>query len=150
MFALVHSQSQIFQVRFPLAAGWSEIPFYVVGEATASALIDVFDDYVNLGLTAFDARGALSGNATALASFILDETDQPSRLLYLTGDKNRDTLTNILQEGGISVEPLQTYKTEGSPSFAEDLSTVIQTSSKGVWFNIFFLLQFMVFTVSSD
>ena len=145
VFALVHSQSQIFQVRFP--AGWCEIPFYVVGQATASALISVFGAYVHLGLTSVDVRGQLSGNATTLASFILEDPDKPSRLLYLTGDKNRDTLTNILQEGGISVEPLQTYKTEGSPSFAEDLSTVIQTSSKGVWFNIFFLLQFMVFTV---
>jgi uroporphyrinogen-III synthase len=103
-----------------------------VGQATASALMNVFDDYVNLGLTTPDVRGKLSGNATTLASFILEDPDKPSRLVYLTGDKNRDTLTHILQEDGISVEPLQTYKTEGSPSFAEDLSTVIQTSSKGV------------------
>ena len=132
MFALVHSQSQIFQVRFP--AGWCEIPFYVVGQATASALISVFGAYVHLGLTSVDVRGQLSGNATTLASFILEDPDKPSRLLYLTGDKNRDTLTHILQEGGISLEPFQTYKTEGSLSFAEDLSTVIQTSSKGVYY----------------
>ena len=132
MFAPVHSQSQIFQVRF--AAGWREIPFYVVGQASASALISVFSAYVHWGLTSVDVRGQLSGNAASLASFILEGPDKPSRLLYLTGDKNRDTLTHILQEGGISLEPLQTYKTEGSPSFAEDLSTVIQTSSKGVYY----------------
>lgn len=104
--------------------------------------MDVFSNYANLGLRASDVRGPSSGNATTLASFILDEPDQPWasfipddqpwRLLYLTGDKNRDTLTNILHEGGISAEPIQTYKTEGSLSFAEDLSAAIQTSSKGV------------------
>lgn len=130
VFALVHCQSQIFQVWFP--AGWCEVPFYVVGQATASALITVFGAYVHLGLTSVDVRGQMSGNATTLASFILEDPDKPSRLLYLTGDKNRDTLTRVLQEGGISLEPLQTYKTEGSPSFAEDLSTVIQTSPKCV------------------
>ena len=132
MLAPVYSQSQIFQVRFP--AGWCEIPFYVVGQATASALISVFITYVHLGLTSVDVRGQLSGNAATLASFILEDPDKPSRLLCLTGDKNRDTLTRILQEGGISLEPLQTYKTEGSPSFAKELSTVIQTSSKGVYY----------------
>lgn len=128
----MHSQSQVFKVRFP--AGWCEIPFYVVGQATASALISVFSAYVHLGLTSVDVRGQLSGNASALASFILEDPDKPSRLLYLTGDKNRDTLTHILQEGGISLEPLQTYKTEGSPSFSKDLSTVIQTTPKGVYY----------------
>ena len=132
MFAPVHSQSQIFQARFP--AGWCEIPFYVVGQATASALISVFSAYVHLGLASVDVRGQLSGNAATLASFILEDSDKSSKLLYLTGDKNRDTLTHILQEGGISLEPLQTYKTEGSPSFAKDLSTAVQTSSKGVVF----------------
>ena len=94
----------------------------------------MFSAYVHLGLTSVDVRGQLSGNATTLASFILEDPDKPSRLLYLTGDKNRDTLTHILQEGGILLEPLQTYKTEGSPSFTKDLTTVIQTSSKGVYY----------------
>jgi len=51
-----------------------------------------------------------------------------------------DTLTHILQEGGISLESLQTYKTEGSSSFAKDLSTAIHTSSKGYhyWWIVFF------------
>jgi uroporphyrinogen-III synthase len=119
------------QVRFP--AGWCEIPFYVVGQATASALTNVFGAYLHLGFTSVNVRGQLSGNATTLASFILEEPDKPSSLLYLTGDKNRDTLTHILQEGGISLETLQTYKTEGSSSFAKNLSTAIQTSSKGVY-----------------
>ena len=54
-------------------------------------------------------------------------------LLYLTDDKNRDSLTHILQGGGILLNPFQTYKTEGSPSFAEKLSTAIQT-----WWIVFF------------
>jgi uroporphyrinogen-III synthase len=113
-------------------AGWCDIPFYVVGQATASALTDVFGAYVHLGLTSVDVRGQSSGNATALASFILEDPDKPSMLLYLTGDKNRDTLSHVLQGGGISLESLQAYRTEGSPSFAKNLSTTIQTSSKGI------------------
>jgi uroporphyrinogen-III synthase len=100
----------------------------------------VFDAYVHLGFTSVDVRGQLSGNASTLASFIMGDFDKPSKLLYLTGDKNRDTLTHILQEGGISLESLQTYKTEGSSSFAKDLSTAIHTSSKGhhSWWIVFF------------
>ena len=62
--------------------------------------------------------------------------------LYLTGDKNRDTLTHILQGGGISLDPSQTYKTEGSPSFAENLSTAIQTSPQGIYFLYFFFFSY--------
>lgn len=129
MFAPCILKSDL-QVRFP--AEWCEIPFYVVGQATALALKNVFGAYVHLGLTSVDVRGQSSGNAVALASFVLEDSDKPLNLLYLTGDKNRDTLTHILQEGGISLEPFQAYKTEGSPSFAENLSTAIQTSPKGI------------------
>ena len=89
---------------------------------------------MHLGLTRVNVRGQSSGNVATLASFILEEPDKPSMLLYLTGDKNRDTLAHILQGGGILSKPLQTYKTEGSSSFAENLSTAIQTSSKGIYF----------------
>lgn len=92
---------------------------------------------MHLGLTSVEVRGQSSGNATALASFILEDPDKPSMLLYLTGDKNRDTLSHVLQGGGISLESLQAYSTEGSPSFAKNLSTAIQTSSKG---NLLYLL----------
>lgn len=124
-------------VHFP--AGWSGIPFYVVGQATASTLTNVFRAYIHLGLTSIDVRGQSSGNAAALASFILEDPDKPSTLLYLTGDKNRDTLSNILQGSGISLEPLQTYRTEGSPLFAKKLSTAIQTSSQGILLLYIFL-----------
>ena len=115
-------------------AGWCEIPFYVVGQATASALTSVFEAYVHLGLTSIDVRGQSSGNAAALASFILEDPYKPSTLLYLTGDKNRDTLTHILQGGGISLELLQAYRTEGSPSFANNLTIAIQNSN-GIFVN---------------
>ena len=123
------SSNQIFSL-----AGWCEIPFYVVGQATASALTSVFEAYVHLGLTSIDVRGQSSGNAAALASFILEDPYKPSTLLYLTGDKNRDTLTHILQGGGISLELLQAYRTEGSPSFANNLTIAIQNSN-GIFVN---------------
>ena len=102
-----------FVFLFIVRAGWCEIPFYVVGQATASALINVFGAYAHLGLTRVNVRGQSSGNVATLASFILEEPDKPSMLLYLTGDKNRDTLAHILQGGGILLNPFQNYKTEG-------------------------------------
>ena len=127
-----------FVFLFIVPAGWCEIPLYVVGQATASALINVFGAYAHLGLTRVNVRGQSSGNVATLASFILEDPDKPSMLLYLTGDKNRDILTHILQGGGISLNPFQPYRTEGSPSFAEKLSAAIQTSSKGIYFLYFF------------
>lgn len=120
--------------------GWCEIPFYVVGQATALALTSVFGAYLHLGLTSLDVRGQSSGNAATLASFILEDPDSPLMLLYLTGDKNQESLPHILQRGGISLEPLQTYKTQGSTSFAKNLSTAIQTSLQGqsYWWIVFF------------
>jgi len=73
-----------------------------------------------------DIRGQASGNAAALSPFILsDIKESPAKLLYLTGDKNRDTLTNFLSEGGISLEALQVYVTEGSPRFEEQIAHVL-------------------------
>lgn len=115
---------------FSPSAGWSKIPFYVVGEGTATALQNAF------GLFPFkidiDIRGQASGNAVTLAPFMLsDIKEKPVKLLYLTGDKNRDTLTNLLTEGGITLEALQVYETVGSPQFEERLVRVLDDPPKG-------------------
>ncbi|KAF8877568.1 hypothetical protein CPB84DRAFT_1966328, partial [Gymnopilus junonius] len=72
-------------------------------------------------------RGENSGSAAALAPLILQDirdqghsranADASPRLLYLTGDKNRDTLPQVLGEGGVELEEVQVYVTQGSVAF---------------------------------
>ncbi|KAF8637108.1 hypothetical protein AX17_003012 [Amanita inopinata Kibby_2008] len=117
---------------------WSTIPFYVVGQATASALTDIHavysPSYPQFVPSPMAIRGSDSGNAEELARFIVrdvnDSGDRPHhtrRLLYLTGDKNRDTLPTILQSAGISLNPVQVYATRGSSTFAHDLAKVLES-----------------------
>ncbi|KAF4612287.1 hypothetical protein D9613_003655 [Agrocybe pediades] len=120
---------------------WCTIPFYVVGPATASALSDVFTEFKDLGLNSVDIRGDSCGNAASLAPFILEDMKSvPRKLLYLTGDKNRDTLPRILNDGGIELETLQVYTTRGSPSFQENLARTLHSMSQGVkhWWIVYF------------
>lgn len=93
---------------------WRGTSFYVVGSKTASFLHQALsgtslrpDDIRILGATE-------SGNAEKLAEFIINTIgDRKQRLLYLTGDKNRDTLSNKLNEGRSNIElvSLQVYAT---------------------------------------
>lgn len=109
------------------------MPFYVVGGSTASALRTTFASYENLGLAPPDIRGQGSGNAAALGPFILDDLkERPARLLYLTGDKNRDTLPSILEAGGISLLSLQVYKTQGSSIFGPTLESRLEEADNGM------------------
>ena len=77
--------------------------------------------------------------AQQLAHFILSDlsarTDgsMARRLLYLTGDKNRDTLPNILTSAGIVLDALHVYATHGSPSFPHGLENAIENVQAGKW-----------------
>lgn len=73
--------------------------------------------------------GSETGTAERLAEFILKDlpSDATSRkLLYLTGDKNRDTLPRILESGGVELDSLQVYATQGSSTFPHDLSLALE------------------------
>jgi uroporphyrinogen-III synthase len=74
--------------------------------------------------------GEGSGTGEALAKLIID--DQADRgpklpLLYLTGDKNRDTLPTLVKAAGIDLEPLQVYGTRGSQSFPAGVKELLQS-----------------------
>ncbi|KZT65088.1 tetrapyrrole biosynthesis, uroporphyrinogen III synthase [Daedalea quercina L-15889] len=115
---------------------WSTVPFYVVGEATEKVLLsirDIVGKYPEYAPSQANIHGAAStGTSEKLARLIVDDlSDAPPedvcrRLLYLTGDKNRDTLPRILAEGGVRVEPLQVYETHGSDTFDADLAEAIR------------------------
>ncbi|PPQ65534.1 hypothetical protein CVT26_000491 [Gymnopilus dilepis] len=112
------------------AEGWLNTAFYVVGQTTQASLNEVFAEF---DLPPPDVRGQESGNAAALAPFILKDLKerQPPlvhpKLLYLTGDKNRDTLPKLLKEGGVELVELQAYKTQGSSLFEKNLEAAFDS-----------------------
>lgn len=83
-------------------------------------------------------RGQESGNAGQLANFIIQDVKASGpnpNLLYLTGDKNRETLGSILNDAGLKFDPLQAYGTTGSSSFKDDLEKVVKEYAqvKGIY-----------------
>ena len=103
------------------------IPFYTVGPATAASLKRELPPSAipppELILGAAD-----SGNAEKLAHFILahrnsltaEEQLTCAPLLYLVGDKRKDTLSKLLSAADVPVCELQVYETFPSPTFARD------------------------------
>ncbi|KAF4568431.1 hypothetical protein EYR40_010161 [Pleurotus pulmonarius] len=121
-------------VAAPSLARWCALPFYVVGKSTASALRE-------LDNAPKDIRGEDSGNAEHLARYILNDTRQMSgKLLYLTGDKNRDTLPSILASGGLVLHQIQVYETRGSAHFTTDLEGLLNkgTDDNDSWWIVYF------------
>jgi uroporphyrinogen-III synthase len=92
---------------------WKGTSFYVVGSKTASLLQQVFSK--TLRPKGCRIEGATeSGTAEKLAEYIVRAAGgNRKRLLYLTGDKNRDTLPSKLNGNGgnIDLVPLQVYET---------------------------------------
>ena len=110
------------------------IPFYVVGEATAKALAAVSEIYGPGPCTPSDIRGGIqTGTSERLAHFILNDLPERegNKLLYLTGDKNRDTLPKILAGRCVALESLQVYETRSSSTFAKDLESVVTSTPAG-------------------
>ncbi|KZS95446.1 tetrapyrrole biosynthesis uroporphyrinogen III synthase [Sistotremastrum niveocremeum HHB9708] len=113
------------------AADWCTTPFYVVGDKTASELKSLpsspFLPHVDF------IRGAQeAGTAAKLAEFIIHDKDRSlGTLLYLTGDKNRDTLSKTLDEHGIGWESICVYETTEDLEFPKRLDEFIsQTYGK--------------------
>ena len=111
------------------------MPFYVVGNATATALKGVGDD---LGDTPFTPKkilgGSESGTAERLAHFIVENLEHERRskkLLYLVGDKNRETLANIVEKAELKLEAIHVYETCGSTTFDSDLGEALGKVPRG-------------------
>ncbi|KAJ7034960.1 tetrapyrrole biosynthesis, uroporphyrinogen III synthase [Mycena alexandri] len=121
---------------------WSFTPFYVVAIRQA---------HPNSPFAPLHIRGESSGTSEQLAKFIVSDLESSplpkgKRLLYLTGDKNRDTLPDILHARNIELSPLQVYQTQGSSSFSDDLKLALEPSahrgidpaSPDIWWIVFF------------
>ncbi|KAK7033040.1 Uroporphyrinogen-III synthase [Favolaschia claudopus] len=126
---------------------WSTTPFYVVGKSTASVLMAIQTAHPNSPLCPVDIRGDSSGTSEQLAKFILGDLDtlppssEQKPFLYLTGDKNRDTLPKILQDADVELSALQVYQTQGSSTFSDDLDVILNSSSTqdpDIWWIVFF------------
>ncbi|KAI0070877.1 tetrapyrrole biosynthesis uroporphyrinogen III synthase [Panus rudis PR-1116 ss-1] len=109
---------------------WTKIAFYVVGQATHTALANL--SQLSHGSPLAPKKilgGSETGNAEKLAHYILHHHDRSSfsKFLYLTGDKNRDTLPSILGGGGFELLPVQVYATKGSTSFKDDFHRALDT-----------------------
>lgn len=112
---------------------WRAMRFYVVGPATAAALL------TQLPNPPQDVRGAESGTAEQLARYIVQDATKEERLLYLTGDKNKETLSRIVADGlgeGVLRE-LRVYATRGIRDFESILGRALQGES-GTFFVSFF------------
>lgn len=118
-------------------AAWTDVPFYAVATATADAL-------VRAGVPAARIIGAEdAGTGERLASFMLDRLQDipPDRpLLYLVGDKRRDTIARALADGGIAVEEMQVYSTRVRRAFPLDFRIALVAAlerSATVWLALF-------------
>lgn len=83
-----------------LRAAWTGAQAYVVGPKTGAA-------FRALG---FDVRGEEAGRADALASLIANDGPD-GRLLFLAGNRRRDTLPDALRAAGQPFEELIVYET---------------------------------------
>ena len=118
-------------------ATWADVPFYAVATATADAL-------VRAGVPAASIFGAEeAGTGEKLASFMLARlrTAPPDRpLLYLVGDKRRDTIARALTDGGIAIEEMQVYSTRVRREFPLDFRIALGAAlehSATVWVALF-------------
>lgn len=116
---------------------WGKVRFYAVGPATAAQL-------ARLPHPPRDVRGTESGTAERLAHYIVQDAKRGEKLLYLTGDKNRDTLPRVVHEGLGGEEVLQelrVYATRGVENFEHKLACALGDAADDgcePWWIVFF------------
>lgn len=108
---------------------WLNTPFYVVGHSTHASLSQIRTAFPTSPYAPIVILGEASGTGEQLSAFILGDLKtrgvEGAKLLYLTGDKNRDTVPALLKQGGVELVPVQVYKTQGSSRFGRDLDQAI-------------------------
>jgi len=109
---------------------WRGVRFYAVGPATAAMLARLLQPNPPQ-----DVRGTDSGTAERLAHYIVQDLGARERkqtLLYLTGDKNRETLARVVREGlggeDVLIE-LRVYATRGVRDFESHLARALGTDT---------------------
>jgi len=106
---------------------WSAVRFYVVGRTTGNVLRKVPASPFTPSPQNIIGEG--SGTGEALAELIIEDQGRRTPklpLLYLTGDKNRDTLPKLVKAAGLDLEPLRVYGTRGSQNFSTGVKELLQ------------------------
>jgi uroporphyrinogen-III synthase len=109
---VVTSQRVVECLRVEMDSSWKQLPVFCTGPAT-------FDCISKIGLNAV----AGSRNAQELLEFI--QTNHSGRLLFLTGDKTRDTLKQIC-------DSFQVYRTVTEPMICNGYDVIVYTSPSSV------------------
>jgi uroporphyrinogen-III synthase len=126
--------------RVSEAESWRDVPFYVVGPSTALPLTALSSSYPDSPHTptASNIRGENTGTSEELSKFIVKDLadrdkgkERNLKLLYFTGDKNRDTLPKIIEEASIGLYSIQVYATQGARDFPERLRSVLEDRFRG-------------------
>lgn len=113
-----------------MPGGWKMLHNYAVGEVTHNlALSD---------LQQLFTQGKQTGNARALAEFIIDNHDGSKDLPFLLPCSNlaQDTLNLKLREDGFRIDALEVYETTAGPELGEKMDRALQ--SENVEFLCFF------------
>ncbi|MFO8233691.1 MAG: uroporphyrinogen-III synthase [Longimonas sp.] len=95
----VRALEQVLPSTHPNHARWADKPAYVVGPRTAQAVAEWGGTPV----------GADAGGAAALADQIV--ADAPGPLLFVSGNRRRDTLPNALVSAGQMFDEVESYRT---------------------------------------
>ena len=113
-----------------LIAQWSALPFYAVGEASASLLTSSFP------LTAHP----IGGNGAALARAIVQQrrarvppSTPPAPLLVLTGQLRGEVMFDVLREGGVAYEEVEVYDTQLRTGLKADVSALVREEVGEEW-----------------
>jgi len=94
---------------------WKEKKVFCVGPGTAKAAQDM------LGLSPL---GEDSGSAAALAETVLTSCEKGERVIFFKGNLAKDTMREILENGGMLVEELVVYETKESIELEMDLASI--------------------------
>lgn len=106
----------------------------MVGEATSAAVRQIQGHFQDHGFASVLVLGEHSGTGEQLGKYIVEHHSRTGdgTLLYLTGDKNRDTVPSILAENNIQFRPLQVYETRQRPDFESLLEDAVDSLSSDV------------------
>lgn len=100
---------------------WKMLHNYSVGEVTHNLALGELNQLFT--------QGKKSGNASALADFIIETFDGRKDLPFLLPCSNlaQDTMYVKLTEHGLRVEPIEVYETKANPNLEQYLNKDLQT-----------------------
>lgn len=119
-----------------ISGDWSETPFYVVGESTGRTLKQITISHPVKFSESLILGASQTGSSESLAQFVLDDLPlrrASGKLLYLTGDKNKDTFRRIMAGNGVGIQELMVYETKAVSNLEERVASIAEEIANGEW-----------------